>query len=465
MAKNQIQKQFESVLVSAGYFKLSEKNRKLITTVLLISLGVHILAGLIFGSVIVVRSLIQEKTVFETPPPPMKSYEPKQLEHKVKVQKRQKSSSRPSVVPRLVAMKTSDIALPEIKMNPKLIHTAFQPKFKAVQGTGLGAGIGTGHGVGGFGPGVSKFDFFGIKGKGEKIMLCIDVSISMVEDQRGGIKGFARVKNRFDSVIEALAEGTMFNVVAFADAAQTFEDKLQVANDENKKRAKAFLKPFNSNLANLGLSSGNVRDDGKGLPAQGGTTRLDLALTASFQQGADTILIISDGAPMVLKGMTAEAMQAYNTMVAQWNEQHRGEIDAYNDAMANAQVEKVKVWHPPQPARPPRPPGGRPLKEGEPPDMGDPGAPATPGYWEEKEVRHGPTKRPTPPPPPKPQYWTLNEFLTHLKMLHEAYYLKKGVKTPTIHCIGYQMDKDGIEFLQALCKTYKGQFRQVKKID
>ncbi len=453
-----MKKEMEVLLSGVGFYKLSAKNRKLLLTVLGISLGIHLLGLLVFGSIVVMRHLTEEKTVFEIPPTPMKSYEPRKLEHKVKVQKRQRSSSRPSVIPRMVAMKTADIALPEIKMDQKVVKTSFQPKFKAVQGTGMGVGLGTGYGLGGFGPGVSKFDFFGIKGKSEKLMLCLDCSISMVEDQRGGIKGYDRVKARFNSVIESLAEGTLFNVVAFADAAQGMENKLQVATDDNKKKAKAFIRPFNSSLSNLGVSTGNITEDGKGLPSQGGTTRLDLALTAAFQQGADTILIISDGHPRVFKGMTADQMQAYSNMVQQFNQQNAGTL-----AKFDSEVEEQKIWVPAQPARPARPPGSKPLKEGEPPDMGEPARPATEGHWEIKRVHRGGGKRPE-APKLELQVWTLNEFLTHLKMLHEAYYLQKGMKPPTIHIIGYQMEKEGEEFLKGLCKAYKGKFRNVKSL-
>jgi hypothetical protein len=86
----------------------------------------------------------------------MKTYEPRKLEFKVKVSKQQRSSSRPSMSPRMVSTKMSDIALPEIKVDPKIVKTSFQPKFKAVSGAGLGAGLGTGYGIGGFGTGVSS---------------------------------------------------------------------------------------------------------------------------------------------------------------------------------------------------------------------------------------------------------------------------------------------------------------------
>ncbi|MCF7855726.1 MAG: hypothetical protein K9N51_13075, partial [Candidatus Pacebacteria bacterium] len=137
-----MKKELASILDSVGISKMIERRRKLLSYILLGSLAAHLLGLIIFGSVVVMRAYLDETTVFTTPPP-SKTYEPRKLEHRVKVQKRQRSSSRPSVMPRLAATKPSDLALPEIAMDPKVIRTSFQPKFKAVTGTGLGVGVGT----------------------------------------------------------------------------------------------------------------------------------------------------------------------------------------------------------------------------------------------------------------------------------------------------------------------------------
>ena len=427
---------------------------------LYISIAVHACLLAAAGGWVISNVFLNNTPTFVGQPPPMKSYEPKQLEHKVKVQKRQRASSRPSVIPRIVSMRAADIVLPEIKMDPKVIHTSFQPKFKAMSGSGMGVGVGNGYGTGGFGTGVSKFDFFGISGKGEKIMICVDVSISMIEDREGGIKGYEKVKARVNQVIDALSEGTLFNVVAFADAAQTFKEKLVISNGENKKEAKVFVKYYNATIEGAGLTTGNVAPAEKGLQATGGTTRLDLALTAAFQQGSDTILIISDGVPMVGKGFSASQQQAYSNMAQNWNKEHATEVQKWQDQNGDSGDggggEKVLI-----PAQPARPPSNKPLKEGEPRDMG---SPAIPEHWEYARTTRRGGSRPAPPPPPKPEYWTLPDFLTHLKLLHEEYYLAKGTKRPTIHCIGYMIDKPGDVFLRALSKEYKGKYKYVKKL-
>jgi len=448
-------------LAELGSKKLAQQRRKLLSVAFMAG-GIGLVLGLlIFGGYVIMSMQIEEKTVFVAPPPPRRTYEPRKLEHKVKVQKRQRSSSRPTIVPRLVAMKKSNMTLPEIKMNPKVINTSFQPKFKSVSGKGVGVGLGDGYGLGGFGQGVNKFDFFGIRGRGDKIAILVDTSTSMVEEEKGGVAGYMRVKSRVNRVVDALAEGSIFNVVVFADAADACFKKLVIANGKNKKQAKEYLTPFNTE-GNWGLATGNVHADGKGLPAQGGTTRLDLALTAAFQQGADTILIISDGAPMVLRGITADETRAYQNRKSEWEKANQGKIQAWNDNSTPAAPAKmVKVWVPPKPARPPR---KGPPKEGQAPDNG---SPAVPGHWvwrSSSPHRSGPKRPQCPIKPPKPRYWTLTEFLKHLRLLHEHYYLKKGMKPPIIHCIGYKIDKDGDRFLKALAKKYKGKYRRVQTI-
>jgi hypothetical protein len=469
-------KKASTLLSGVGFYRMALQRRKTLTIVLSISVGVHILGLLIFGGMVVMRHRAEEVTIFETPPP-AKRYKPRELEHKVKIQKRQRSSSRPSLTPRLVSMKLSDLALPDIKMDPKIVNTTFQPKFKAVSGKGLGAGLGTGYGTSGFGKGISRINFFGVHAKGERVAILLDVSVSMVETQRGGAIGYMAVKQRIESIIKALNPGSLFTVIAYADAARTIDKLMWVATQKNKTKARTFVRPYNTE-GNWGLSEGNVHAKSYGVRALGGTTRLDLALTGAMKMGADTILLISDGLPRVKKGLSRAQVQNHIEETANWNEAHAGDITAWNQANAAAQVVEEKVWvsgqpaQPAQPGRPARPPSKQPPKEGQPIDRGSPAIPpqparpATPGYFQMVQHRVGGAEgaRPTPPPRPTAGWWTLADFTTHINGLHKAYYEKKGSKPPVVHGIGYQIDNDGSAFLKDLSRIYKGQYRRVRSL-
>lgn len=435
-----MKKELADFLWGMSFSSLSRRRKKLLTGMIVLSLLVHVVALGIFGSWVVMRTKREEKTVFVTPPP-IKTYEPRKLEHRVKVQKRQRSSSRPSMVPRMVSMKMTNLALPQIKMNPKIITTSFQPKFKPVSGKGLGVGLGTGYGLGGFGQGVSKFDFFGIRGRGDRIAVLVDVSVSMVEEERGGPSGFRRVKSRINDVVNALNEAAFFNLVVFADAASAWQPKMVIANDENKDAAKRFLRPFNVD-GNWGLTDGNLYARNLGLEAVGGTTRLDLAITSAFEHGADTILIISDGLPKVEKPISDAKLKSYNKKLEEWRKKNARKIKDWEDS----ETVEQKIWIPPDDGK---------LREGK-KNTGKA------GHWVVRKVRR--RNRPKLPPEPERQYWTIQEFINHMAKLNESLYAKKGKKLPVIHSIGYQIDREGGKFLKKLAHKYKGQYRRVTRV-
>lgn len=426
---------FMQFIAGAGFARLSRRQRRTLGVLLIVSAALHVAGLLVFGGWVMMRSQREEKTVFVVPPP-AKTYEPRQLEHRVKVQQRQRSSSRPALLPRLVSAKTSTINLPQIAIDPKVITTSFQPQFRPVTGAGLGVGVGTGYGAGGFGQGVTDFNFFGIRGRGDKVAILVDVSVSMVEDGRGGPAGYLRVRQRINEVIERLDEAAMFNVVAFADAAEAWKPEMVIASQEHKAAAMSWLRRFNSD-GDYGLTSGNVEPASLGLPAEGGTTRLDLAVTAAFQHGADTILIISDGEPKVEKGIPPAQAQAYERRLAEWKEKNA-------ERLAKAEWVEKKVWVEGFDGR---------LREG------GPRGPASKGHWETKRVQvNAPRGMPT---PPEVSYWSLEDFLEHLRLLNEAVYSKNGKRSPTIHSIGYQIDSKGGDFLRKLAHAYKGKYRRV----
>lgn len=462
---------------SSGPASLSKAVRRSVFS----SLIFHGALLFVAAALVISHIFYNRESTFTGQPPPTKKYEPRKVELKVKVSRQQRSSSRPSMAPRLVASKESThLALPEIKLDAKLVTTTFQPKFKAVTGRGLGAGLGTGYGTSGFGEGVSSVNFFGIQAKGERIAVLVDASISMVEPEKGGAVGYLRVKSRVNDVIESLKDGTLFNLIVFADGCSTLETKMVFANNETRKKAKQFLQPFNTE-GNWGLDSGNF-SGGIGLQAAGGTTRLDLALAAAMRDGADTILIITDGLPQVKKIADPAAIQAHARMVAAWQQQNAGAMAAYQQQVASmapkmaayeqavAAAPPRQVWVPPTPARPPSAAPKGPLREGAPPPRADPGAPAVPGHWITVHDKPPGVARPAMPAPPQPPpmappgNWKLPDFVQHITIMYDSIYVPKGLKKPQISCIGYQVDKDGGAFMNQLTSIYKGQYRLVRSL-
>jgi hypothetical protein len=425
-----------------GFAKLTHQRRKTLFLVGGISLAIHVAAMLIFGATVVLRSWMERPPVF-VGQAPLKTYDPRTIEHKVKVSKRQRSSIRPALMPRLVAAKASSFTLPAIHIDPNVVRTAFQPKFTMVRGAALGPGIDSGYAPGGFGGGESIVNFFDIRSQGEKIVICVDVSISMIEEKTGGVEGFERVKRRLGGVIDDIGMRTLFNVVAFADAGQAFSDRMVPGTPENKRRAKEFLQPFNTKN-NYGLSKGTLKSADIGRKANGGSTRLDLALTAAFLMGADTILIISDGIPRVGKELTDDQRAAWNARQEAWRKAHPAAPAAPGGNVAGGPAVAERVWQPPSITED----GG--VQE---------------GRWVTRAAGGGGASVPVPPEMPSAlRWWTIEDFIEHFALLHEQCYAKKGRKPPVVHTIGYAIDEEGGAFLQAFTKKYSGAYRRLSKI-
>ena len=452
-----------NVLLSGlGYYRLSQERRKLLGIVALASLAAHVLGLAIFGSWVVLQHMRDERTVF-TAPPPLKTYQPRQIEHQVRVQQRQRSSSRPQITPRMVSARPSELSLPEIRVDPQVVRTTFQPQFRAVSGAGLGAGLGTGLGLGGFGQGVSQFDFFGIRGRGSRIAIILDVSISMAEESEElgvtarGVAGFARVKARLGEVIDALSPNTMFNVIVYASTASAWEDEMQPATEPNKQRARRFIEPFNSRVSwdAVGHDSGITRmDAGLGDYATGGTTRFDLALSLAFKNRPDTILVICDGDVWTTRPNTEAEYAAHAAAMERWRERQAAASEQRADTR-EVRTRTERVWVPGRPARGPviRERGGQ--REA---------TAATEGRWVEREVPVGPGAS-GPRVPPRPSLpravWSMDDYERHIQKLHEEFMAPSGRPMPVIHVIGFRSGREDSGFLRDLARRFDGNFRRV----
>ena len=105
---------------------------------------------------------------------------------------------------------------------------------------GLGTGLGRGTDSGGLGLGTSTVSFFGIQASGERIAFIIDLSRSMVEDDKGGLNGITVLKDELKKMVENLNDGTFFNLLFFDDHVDLFQPKLVVAKPATKKEADTF---------------------------------------------------------------------------------------------------------------------------------------------------------------------------------------------------------------------------------
>jgi len=402
------------------------QRRKLFITSLLISLAINLVILLIAGWLVIFHHLFAEEAQFRSEEI-IKRLKPRELEYKVKVQQLQKKSGRPVLQPRITAEGLSKLSLPDVKVEIVAVKDKVTANVKTMGISGLGTGLGGGSGHGGMGLGQSEVNFFGIKDRGERIAFLVDVSLSMLEDERGGVWGYERLKQEIMRMVKGLSEGTFFNVIMFATDVDTYLPRLKVATPETKNRAVSFISPFNvfkrkgdeKRFGNLYKNYFPALD--VGIPTQSGSTRIDMALTAAFEQKADTIFILSDGQPWIYKLLEGKEQEEYEKRLARLTERDKEKIET-----------RKREWHEERAKE-----NAKRAKKGLPPMIteGSPGGLA----------------------PPR---WNQEDVLNHLKQLAEELY--KDRKPPRVHVVGYETVPSDENFLKTLAKNHRGRFRRIK---
>jgi len=103
--------------------------------------------------------------------------------------------------------------------------------------------------------GVSAVDFFGTRGKAEKVAVVVDTSKSMLYDERGGADSYQMVQQDLREVIENMRSATLFNVVLFDnEKVALFNPALLPATPAAKTNVLEWVGGINTNLTMAGLS-------------------------------------------------------------------------------------------------------------------------------------------------------------------------------------------------------------------
>ena len=107
--------------------------------------------------------------------------------------------------------------------------------------------------------GVSAVDFFGTRGKAEKVVVVVDTSKSMLYDDRGGIESYKMVHADLQNVIGNMRSATLFNVVLFDnDEVALFNPTLVPASPTTKTNVFEWIGGINTNLSLVGLPNGTA---------------------------------------------------------------------------------------------------------------------------------------------------------------------------------------------------------------
>ena len=360
-------------------------------------------------------------------------------------------------------------------VSPSMSFTAAPPAMPtvpAISGEKLMAKPGT---RGGGKP--STVNFFGAKGEGTNVYFVVDVSDSMVEADKGGIDGYKNLKEKLAQMIASLAPETNFNVVFYGDTVDLFSPESVPATPENQKAARDFLPKYMASTAQRGNILRNFKPKIATLPSNGGTSRMDLGLVAAFEGRADTIFVLTDGKPVIRRGMTDEERkedqkkragseiseadrQKYTKEVADWRieyEKYVTEMKAYQERNKDRLAEKAK-------------------KEAENRAKGKGKVVEGQGFIVEAVKIPGLLPPPTAPVQPKPPQakksgqvvassvsgdWSDDQIFEYLKTTLKETYRKDDYPLPSIHAVAFMSKPAEEKFLQTLVARNNGKFIRI----
>lgn len=262
------------------------RNQGLIT-VIAISVVVHLVGLLILGGLTIYQVTAQEETEFDAPPrPPEKPIE----QVKIRIARDMKKSSAPRQViqvKNIADMNPMDIALPQITGTERV-------------------GFGTSKYAGGMSmmSGIPSITFFGLESKASTIVFVVDVSGSMIMEQRGE-DGFKKVADEILRVVQSIEESgakVKFNIVGFAKEVDKLSGSLVNADSQNVKRAERWLR--DNDPAKAIKKFGSVKEIkwDKFKDAYHKGTRADLGLKSAFAMNPEQIIFLSDGEPTTVEG-------------------------------------------------------------------------------------------------------------------------------------------------------------------
>jgi hypothetical protein len=324
---------------------------------------------------------------------------------------------------------------------------------------------------------ASAVNFFGVQGEGTNVYFVVDVSDSMVEQDKGGIEGYRNLKDKLGKMIQSLAPETSFNIVFYGDAADLFMPSSVSATPENQKAAIKFLEQYMTSTAKRGNISRNYKPKVTTLPSMGGTSRMDLGLAAAFEGRADTIFVLTDGKPVIRRAMNEEEREEYRKKMADAEisaadrqkyekevAEYRKEFEKYNEEMKKYREKYADKLQ------------ERTRKEAENRAKGKGRVVEGQGFVVDPVKIPGlpePPKAPVVPPPPSRKNqgqavaapdlgnWTDDQILEYLKETIAGTYKKDGYDLPSIHGVAFMSKSSEEKFLRSLANRNNGNFLRI----
>ncbi len=268
-----------------GFFSSHSKSSAAVATII-----IHIVLVAIAFSFVAITVINREEVDFKA----VDINRPKMQMKKLQVPVKMKQPKAPRLRKQIVVKPNLKQVTPEIKM----------PEIVGIKG-GIGSS-GSGTSLGGsLGFSMPEINFFGVKGKTERILLIIDGHRDMSADRLGGAYGYEVIKKECLHLIQSLPSTAVFNIIVYdGDKAQQLFPNMAPAVADHVQQAKDWLLPLNQvigaktkyGIGTLGKGGHGVGDHfpyGKFKDDLYYPRAWNLPVFAAMQQQADAVFLLT----------------------------------------------------------------------------------------------------------------------------------------------------------------------------
>lgn len=276
--------------------EVKKRRRKLIITILVAVVVLHVAFGLVAGVLVIAKYIFPPPATFVV----KKDIRlpAKQREHKMNMAAFDAMTPKPTFNDKMQSLRPAPFSLPELPKLPMDQTLPLDPS--AIISDQVSSLVGTaGHGGGGTGAGGlggtgTGFSFMGIQSSGKRILLLFDVSTSVkTKAERSGVP-LSRIREETLNLLKQLPISSRFGMIQFTQNYKPFTRELLPATDPNREAAKQWMETEWVEAGTM-PSSRKVTSNPRGLPGVlefAATLQPDVIFMisdASFQAGRTTI--------------------------------------------------------------------------------------------------------------------------------------------------------------------------------
>ena len=263
--------------------------RRLVVTIILISIGIHAAAAIVAGIVVVARYFAEAPAEFKTTKDVR--IPAKKREAKMNMASLDAIAPKPTFSDKMQSSRPTAFSLPDIPnlpldqmlpLDPSQLISDQLASLSNVEAMGSGSGAASA-GAGGFGD--KGMSFLGIQSSGQRILLLFDVSSSVTHKAAKAGVPLEKIQQETINLIRKLPITSKFGIIQFTQNYKPFSKELLPATDNNRTAALNWVQTEWVTKGSMSESSKVISN------SQGLIGVLDLAT----EMKPDVIFIISDG--------------------------------------------------------------------------------------------------------------------------------------------------------------------------